>query len=81
MDVNVLLFAGVRAASGADEATVELAPDATVADLRRALAERWPQAAALLAVSRFAVDQSYAPDDAPVPPDAEIACIPPVSGG
>jgi molybdopterin converting factor small subunit len=29
----------------------------------------------------FAVDSSYAADDIEIGPNAEVACIPPVSGG
>ncbi len=29
----------------------------------------------------IAVDQEYAPDDRPIPPGADLAAIPPVSGG
>lgn len=57
-------------------------PDgATVADLRRALILHRPEMAALVARSRIAVNQEFADDSAVVPEGAEVALIPPVSGG
>ncbi|MCH7752929.1 MAG: MoaD/ThiS family protein, partial [Planctomycetes bacterium] len=49
--------------------------------LRRRMGEQFPTLAPLLPHAMFAVDTEYVSDDAPVPENAEIACIPPVSGG
>ena len=54
---------------------------ATVADLRRQLATRVPPLSGLLRHMMFAIDAQYVSADALLPPDAEVACIPPVSGG
>ena len=40
-----------------------------------------PGLAGLIGQMLFAVGARYAPEEAAVPPDAEVACIPPVSGG
>ncbi len=79
--VVVRLFAVARDLAGA--ATVELAlhADATIADLRLALVKRMPQLAVYGASLRFAIDNDYAEDATIIPAGAEIACIPPVSGG
>ena len=71
----------MREAAGADSVELELREGATVADLRAVLIERFPEQQALLARVLFALDAQYAGDTARVSPRAEIACIPPVSGG
>lgn len=53
----------------------------TVADLRRAVAAACPAIGPLLARSAVAVGGRYAVADEPVNPGADVAIIPPVSGG
>ncbi len=80
MPVTVLLFAIAREAAGTGE--VELPePPATVAALRALLAARHPGLARVLARCRLAVNQEFAADGDPIPDGAEVAVIPPVSGG
>ncbi len=81
MKVRVRLFAAARQAAGSDAVEVDLPPGATVADLRGRLAEQLPQLSALLSHVLFAVGMQYAGDSTPLPAGAEVACIPPVSGG
>jgi molybdopterin converting factor subunit 1 len=81
MRITVKLFAAARDLAGTDQMGVELPAGATIGELRERLSETCPSLAPLLAHVMFAVDAAYAADDAPVPHDAEIACIPPVSGG
>jgi sulfur-carrier protein len=81
MRFNVKLFAAAREAADGDSIEVELPTGATVAALRRALMERLPKVRDLLARSMFAIDREYARDYAKIPENAEVACIPPVSGG
>ena len=81
MKVSVQLFAVARQLAGRDVVELELADHATVADLRQALSREVPPLAESLPRMLFAVNQEYAPDTLRVPPHAEIACIPPVSGG
>jgi molybdopterin synthase catalytic subunit/molybdopterin synthase sulfur carrier subunit len=52
-----------------------------VADLRRQLATACPELASLLPHVLIAVNAQYAGDDTVIPAGAELACIPPVSGG
>ena len=80
MALAVLYFAAARDAAGTARETLEAAP-ATVADLRRLLAGRRPALEPVLALCRIALDQQLAADGDPVPPGAEVAVIPPVSGG
>lgn len=80
--VTVKLFAGARELAGG-QATVdaELTDDATIADLRTWLSNEFPALAPLLASAAFAIDADYAADSTRLTLDAEVACIPPVSGG
>ena len=81
LSLTVLLFAAARDLAGTDTATVALTPDATVAQLRAALARDFPALAALLAKSAVAVNHDFAEDDRVLVVGDEIAVIPPVSGG
>ena len=81
MKVQVRLFAAARQADGQDRLELELPEGATVADLRRELSGRIPELSDLIRRAMFAVDTEYAADDRTLPCDAEVACIPPVSGG
>jgi molybdopterin converting factor small subunit len=81
MTVTVQLFARGRDLAGRDAVSVVLPDGATVAMLRRQLAEDVPALAGLMARSVFAVSGEFADDGHVIPPDAEVALIPPVSGG
>lgn len=78
--LRVALFAGMAEAAGCRILEIDW-PGGSVADLRRALVAARPAIAALLTRSAVAVDAAYAGDDAHVPRTAEVAVIPPVSGG
>jgi molybdopterin converting factor subunit 1 len=79
--VEVLLFAAARQAAGRESLTVELPGGSNVAELRRAIVTACPELSGLVASSLIAINHNYCRDNAIVPPQAEIALIPPVSGG
>ena len=81
MIVHVQLFAMAKEIAGTHRIRVELPADATIGDLRRQLKNQEPALAILIEYVAFAVDNNYAHDDSPISPDADIACLPPVSGG
>ena len=81
MLVSVRLFARARDLAGADVVCVELPDGATVADLRRRLAADYPTLAGLLERSALAVDDDFAEDSRVLSANAEVALLPPVSGG
>jgi molybdopterin converting factor small subunit len=81
MTYRIRLFARARDLAGADFVEVELPPGATVAELRQAMAAGWPRLAPLLSRSALAVDAEFAEDGRVLAADAEIALLPPVSGG
>lgn len=78
---TVLLFAGARAAVGADQLAVTVPAGATAGQMLAAMAAAAPQLSGLLPACRLAVDRQYVGDDCPLPDGAELALIPPVSGG
>jgi len=75
------MFAVARQLAGTDTVAVDLPPDATVADLRIALASEYPGLDDLGPLAVFAINAEYADDETRIPDNAEVACIPPVSGG
>jgi molybdopterin converting factor small subunit len=77
----VRLFARARDLAGSDVVRVELSEGATVGDLRQHLREAHPRLADLLARSALAVAGEFAEDGQVLPASAEIALLPPVSGG
>ncbi|MBI1832429.1 MAG: molybdopterin converting factor subunit 1 [Planctomycetes bacterium] len=77
--MTVLLFARVRDIVGS--ARIEFEDAATVGELRRRLATRFPQIADLVKKSAIAVNDEFADDAAAIPRGAEVALLPPVSGG
>jgi molybdenum cofactor cytidylyltransferase len=79
--IAVRLFALARQRANQPEIVVEVADGATVADLKVAIAKEAPSLVDLLPLVMIAVDSDYATDDLVVPPDAQVAVIPPVSGG
>jgi molybdopterin converting factor subunit 1 len=81
MMVRVRLFARARDLAGADVVSVEVPEGAAVAELRRRLGEACPTLEPLLARSAVAVDEEFAGDGAVIPAGAEVALLPPVSGG
>jgi MoaE-MoaD fusion protein len=81
MKVRVKLFAVARQRVARDSVEVELPAAATVRHLRGALVEQFPPLADVIPHVRFAVNSEYAADATTIPSTAEIAIIPPVSGG
>jgi molybdopterin converting factor subunit 1 len=79
--VNVRLFALAKERAGKPLLALELPERATVAHLKQALGEACPALRGLLPHLLIAVNSEYAADDQPIPPGAEVAAIPPVSGG
>lgn len=81
MIVKVALFASARDIFGGSEIELELSPSATVADLKRELIGRYPEARDLVTRSAVSVDHEFSMDETKLNPNCEIALIPPVSGG
>lgn len=81
MTVQVRLFAVARELAGRQSVTLDLPEPCTIAQLRQLLAAEVPLLADTLHHVLFAIGSEYVTDEAVVGPGAEVACIPPVSGG
>jgi molybdopterin converting factor small subunit len=79
--VSVKLFAVARQCVGRSEIFLNLPLPASVADFRVALAAQYPELAHLASIVMVAVDTEYAADTSLIRPGAQVALIPPVSGG
>ena len=78
--LTIMLFAGVAELAGQRELSLAWA-GGTAADLRSHLQQHLPAAASLLSRCAIAVGERYCLDEEPVLPGADVAVIPPVSGG
>jgi molybdopterin converting factor subunit 1 len=81
MKVRVLFFAVAREAAGTPEVEVVLPEDAKLSHAREEIARRFPALKERLRHFRFAVDREFSPLDTALHEGAEVAVIPPVSGG
>lgn len=81
MRVTVRLFALAKQKAGRPEIALELPAGATVAVLKRVMAETCPELAPLVPNLMIAVDAEYSDDERVLSAGSEIAAIPPVSGG
>ncbi len=81
MSKAVLLFASARDALDCDRVEIEIADDATAADVLEKLATLSPFMAELVPSCRLAIDDRYAEASASIAGARELALIPPVSGG
>jgi molybdopterin converting factor small subunit len=79
--IQVRFFAGLRELVGSPETRLPWQLNVTVADLRKQLEGHFPRAVRLLRLSRAAVGDQLADDSTPIPENAEVAFLPPVSGG
>jgi molybdopterin converting factor small subunit len=81
MRVRVRLFARARDLAGAGAVVLDLPGGATAGEVRRRLAEEHPALRGLLERSALAVNDEFAEDGLTLPLDADVALLPPVSGG
>lgn len=81
MTVRVLFFAQARDAVGAPEVALEVTGEQPLAALLAQLVQAYPDLVPLLPHCAFAMNGEWCDRDAVVPADAEVAVLPPVSGG
>ena len=81
MRVRVRFFAGTRDAVGAAQMTLEVPAEARVSDVWASLVARHPALARYAGHALLAVDGALVPHTAAVRDGAEVAVMPPVSGG
>jgi len=81
MIVHVEFFALAREIAGSAESAIDLPDNATVGELKVRLCQLYPALARLLEHSALAINQELANENTSIPPHAEVALLPPVSGG
>ena len=81
MRLRVHLFARAKDIVGTSSVLLDLPEGVTVGQLRQRLAAAQPALASLLERSALAVNDEFAEDKATLPVGAEVALLPPVSGG
>ncbi len=79
--VNVLFFATLRDKIGARKLEMELPLETTVGELKGILIHDHPALSSMRDSIMAAINREYAGDEQVIPPQAEIALFPPVSGG
>jgi molybdopterin converting factor subunit 1 len=79
--IKLLFFATIRDRAGTRSMELEVPEDMTVQGLKKKLAEEYPNLKDSMKSVLITIDREYAFDDAIIPPDAEMAMFPPVSGG
>jgi sulfur-carrier protein len=79
--VHVRLFAGLKDLAKRSSVEVPWESSLTVAGVREELTRQSPALRSLLERSKAAIDDQMADDQAAVPDNAEVAFLPPVSGG
>jgi molybdopterin converting factor subunit 1 len=79
--IKVLFFATLRDRAGARSVEIDVSSETTVRGLKDRLAADYPNLGESMQSALVAINQEYAFDEAVIPPSAEIAIFPPVSGG
>lgn len=81
MEVEILFFARLRELAGTNSTTLEIPPQASVAEALDVIAGTYPDLGDYLARCRAAVNEEFTTLDAIIPEHGVLAIIPPVSGG
>ena len=81
MEVSLRLFAGLHDLVGRRDIRIDLRDGATVNDLKERIAAEFPNVRPLLTTLVCAIDDEYVAADHALHDGAEVALIPPVSGG
>jgi len=79
--VTVLFFAHMRERLGRDREVIDVPAHADATAITDAIAKRHPGETSALSRCRIAVDHAFVQGQVAIRDDAEIAVIPPVSGG
>jgi molybdopterin converting factor small subunit len=83
VDVHVTVRLGgeLARATGAPRLALDVADGSTVADLRRAVADRYPELHGALDATLAIIAGAHAAPDLPLSPGAEVAFLLPAAGG
>jgi len=79
--VKLLFFATIRDRAGMKSLELEIPDTMTVQELKDKISADYPNLKQSMESVLISVNKEYAFDEAVLPPNAEIAMFPPVSGG
>lgn len=79
--VKLLFFATLRDRAGAKSMELDIPPDLTIQGLKDKISEEYPNLRESMSSVLVTINREYAFDEAVIPPEAELAMFPPVSGG
>lgn len=79
--IKLLFFATLRERAGTKSMDLDIPEDMTVRGLKEKLSEEHPKLRDSMKSVLITIDREYAFDEAVIPPNAEMAMFPPVSGG
>jgi molybdopterin converting factor subunit 1 len=79
--IKLLFFATLRDRAGTRSIELEVPNDLTVQGLKNQLSSEYPNLKESMSSVLITINREYAFDDAVIPPNAELAMFPPVSGG
>jgi molybdopterin synthase sulfur carrier subunit len=79
--VKVLFFATLKDKAGTRQTELDLPSGTTLIQLKSMVAEEYPGLKGMLGHCLASINHHYHADDSEIPPDAEVAFFPPVSGG
>lgn len=79
--IKLLFFATIRDRAGMKSVELDIPPDMTIRQLKEKLGADYPALKESMKSVLITINREYAFDETVVPPNAEIALFPPVSGG
>ena len=79
--VKLLFFATLRDRAGTKSMELDIPAGLTIQGLKDKISNEYPNLRESMSSVLITINREYAFDDALIPPDAELAMFPPVSGG
>lgn len=79
--VKLMFFATFRTQVGVREDQIDLPDGARIKDLKRYILQSYPNLEKSIDTALFSINREFAFDEDVIPPMAEVALFPPVSGG
>ena len=79
--VKLLFFATLRDRAGTKTMELDIPAELTVQGLKDKISKEYPNLKESMSSVLITINREYAFDDALIPPNAELAMFPPVSGG
>lgn len=79
--VKLLFFATLRDRAGTKSMELDIPSDLTIHELKEKISREFPNLKESMSSVLITINREYAFDEAVIPPNAEVAMFPPVSGG